>query len=464
MKAVIVGGGPVGCLVARELRKRTFEVHVFERGPDPRRQQAGRGHSFNLTLTLRGLSALDGPLQARLYAQGLALWQRVIHPVAGPRSHQPYGTLPQHHLLSIPRSALHATLLDEAERAGVRVRFGHECLRVDPRRARATFVAGNSLFDEEADVLVGCDGTHSVVRQELSRHGARMDLHQEHLAHGYVELCMPPGRGGVHCLVSRDTEGAEQGLHVWPRGDFMLIAQPNRDASYTATLFMPLTPTAPGRPALQALGSGEAAQAFFAQHFADALPHLPRLAQDLRAGPPSSLRTVRCGPFHLGRTVLLGDAAHTLVPFYGQGINCSFEDVQVLMELLEESLPHAAPHVALPQALARFSAARQAPGDAIAELSLANLQELSAHTGERRYQARRALERELHRRCPEAFTPLYARVAFSRVPYDEVLRRHAQERAVLDALCERHDVLEEPEKLVEAFCAQLQAGPTRGAA
>ena len=460
MKAVIVGGGPVGCLVARELRKRAFEVHVFERGPDPRRQQQSRSHSFNLTLTLRGLSALDGPLQARLYAQGLALWKRVIHHADGTRSDQPYGTAPQHHLLSIPRRALHATLLDEAERAGVRVRFGHECLRADPRRARATFVAGNSLFDEEADLLVGCDGTHSVVRQELSRHGARMDLHQQHLAHGYVELGMPAAPGGVHGLLARGTEGAEQGLHVWPRGDFMLLAQPNRDASYTATLFMPLAPSAPGRPALQALSSGETAEAFFAQHFADALPHLPQLAQDFRAGPASSLRTVRCGPFHLGRTVLLGDAAHTLVPFYGQGINCSFEDVQVLMALLEESLPHAA----LPQALARFSAARKAPGDAIAELSLANLYELSAHTGERRYQARRALERELHRRCPEAFTPLYTQVAFSRVPYDEVLRRHAQERAALDALCERYDVLGEPEKILEAFCAQLQAGPTRGAA
>ena len=460
MKAVIVGGGPVGCLVARELRKRAFEVHVFERGPDPRRQQVGRGHSFNLTLTLRGLSALDGPLQGRLYAQGLALWQRVIHAVDGARSHQPYGTLPQHHLLSVPRRALHLTLLDEAERSGVRVRFGHECLRVDPRRGRATFVAGNSLFDEEGDLLLGCDGAHSVVRQELSRHGARMDLHQEHLAHGYVELHMPPGPGGRHCLLPRGTEGAEQGLHVWPRGDFMLIAQPNRDASYTTTLFMPLLPPAPGGPALQTLGSGEAAQAFFAQHFADALPHLPQLAQDLRAGPPSWLRTVRCGPFHLGRTVLLGDAAHTLVPFYGQGINCSFEDVQVLMALLDELLPHAA----LPQALARFSAERQGPGDAIAALSLANLQELSAHTGEPRFQARRALERELHRRCPEAFTPLYTQVAFSRVPYDEVLRRHAQERVALDALCERYDVLEDSAKIIEAFCAQLQAGPTRGAA
>jgi 2-polyprenyl-6-methoxyphenol hydroxylase-like FAD-dependent oxidoreductase len=457
MSVAIVGAGPVACLVATELQKRSIQVDVYEKGSDIRQSPRTTGHSFNLTLTLRGLSSLEKNIQNLLYANGVKMPQRVVHHADGSLSYQPYGTKSEHHLLSIPRDALHRILLNQAEDSGVRFFFGHECIGADPRLARATFVVnGNVICDVNVDLLIGCDGTNCTVRHEMSRHGARMHVSQEYIPHGYAELKMPPTPAGEHALIHtlRDSglaESFDHGLHVWPRGNFMLLAQPNVDRSYTTSLFMPLISENSDQSSFQHLRAAEDVSTFFQRHFADAAKCLPQMVADFLAAPPSSLRTLKCFPYHYGRAVLIGDSAHTMVPFYGQGINCSFEDVRAFFDIFDRHAKRADLGVTISRTLEEFTNTRTGPGDAITALSLANLRELTSRSGEKSYHIRSRFERMLHLRYPDKFVPLYHMVAFTNIPYDEIMRQHEQENSVIDDLCRRFDIETEPDRIIESY-------------
>ncbi|CAM3887230.1 aminotransferase class V-fold PLP-dependent enzyme [Nocardiopsis rhodophaea] len=454
LRVAIVGAGPVACLVAIELRKNAFHVDLYEKGEDIRRIPPAKGHSFNLTLTTRGLRSLDSRIVDLLYQRGVPLPQRVVHHRDGELTYQRYGTEPEHHLLSIPRGVLHRALLDEAARAGARFHFGHECIGADPKNATAAFaVRGSAIEEVTADLLIGCDGANSVVRAEMSRRGARMRISQEYIDHGYIELQMPPRLGG-HALLQafRDPhrpESGEHGLHVWPRGEFMMLAQPNVDLSYTASLFMPLR-SADGSPAFSAVHDAEGVEALFGENFADAVEFLPSLVDDFLTTTPASLKTVKCHPYHYGRTVLIGDAAHAMVPFYGQGINCSFEDVREFLRILDERMRIGGANGIAP-ALTDFTELRKAPGDAIADLSLRNLRELTDQTGDHAYHARDRLDKRLFREHPDDFMPLYHMVAFTDLPYDEVVRRHERQSALVGDLCRRFDIDTEADRIVAAY-------------
>ena len=451
-----MGGGPVGCLLARELRKRAIEVEVYERGSDPRKPGRGRGHSFNLTLTLRGLNTLDPELRNTLYEHGVPCQRRIIHHKDGSITSQPYGAVSEHHLLSIPRGLLHRLLLTEAEVAGAGIYFGRECIRADPRNARAAFVdEGRTVCEVEGDLLVGCDGASSVVRHEMSKTGARIEVHQEFIRHGFIELHMPSGPAQEQALYGDTPQEVQPGLHVWPRGEFMLIAQPNRDNTHTTTLFMPLDAGESARPGLRQLTTAASVDAFFYQHFFDVRPLLPDLTRDFFAAAPASLRVVRCDPFHYGRAVLLGDAAHTMAPFFGQGINCSFEDVQTFFELWDRALRRGKPEDAVLNTLADFTAARKGPGNAITSLSQAHLEELSSHTAASEYHTRKRIERRLHELYPDRFAPLYQRVAFSNIPYDLALDLYERDVALLNELLGRFDPAIEEDEICQAFGEHL---------
>ncbi len=460
MRAIIVGAGPVACLVAIELRKRFAQVDVYEKGADIRKSPRSTNHSFNLTLTLRGLSSLESKIQELLYANGIKMPQRVVHHVDDSLSYQPYGTKVEHHLLSIPRDILHRILLDQAESSGARFFFDHECIGANPKAARATFIVNNDVVrDVKADILIGCDGTNSTVRHEMSRHGARMHVSQEYIPHGYVELRMPPTPTGEHALLHtlrdhRVAESFDHGLHVWPRGNFMLLAQPNIDKSYTASLFMPLTSEHPNQPSFQHLRTAKDVSTFFRQYFPDAAKRLPQMTTDFLAAPPSSLRTLRCFPYHYGRSVLIGDSAHTMVPFYGQGINCSFEDVRNFFDIFDCHVKRNPLDVTIDKTLEEFTRTRTGPGEAIMALSLSNLRELTSRTGEKSYHVRSRLERMLHLHYPDKFMPLYHMVAFTNIPYDELVYRHEQEGLVIDNLCSRFDIETEPDKIIESYSSQ----------
>lgn len=458
MSATIVGAGPVACLVAIELRKRSIQVDVYEKGSDIRESPRTTGHSFNLTLTLRGLSSLEKKIQNLLHSNGVKMPQRVVHHVDGSLSYQPYKTTnSEHHLLSIPRDVLHKILLNQAESSGARFFFGHECIGANPKLGRATFVVnGDVIRDVKSDILIGCDGTNSTVRHEMSRHGARMHVSQEYIAHGYVELKMPPTPTGEHALLhtlrdSRVAESFDHGLHVWPRGNFMLLAQPNVDRSYTTSLFMPLISENSHQSSFQHLRTVEDVSTFFHQHFADAAKCLPQVATDFLANPPSPLRTLRCFPYHYGRAVLIGDSAHSMVPFYGQGINCSFEDVRAFFDIFDRHAKRNDLGGTISRTLEEFTSTRTGPGDAILALSLANFRELTSRSGEKSCHIRSRLERMLHLRYPDQFMPLYHMVAFTNIPYDELVCRYEQETLVIDALCRRFDIETEPDRIIDSY-------------
>ncbi|GAA4832497.1 hypothetical protein GCM10025787_09790 [Saccharopolyspora rosea] len=462
-KAIVVGAGPIGCLVAVELRKRRFDVEVYERGEFPR-LGVRRGHSFNLTLTSRGLGTLDDELVELCYGTGIPLPQRVIHHADGEISFQPYGTDGDHHLLSIPRHALHQVLLDRAVEAGARFFFGRECLTVDPFRGSVAVAGGDGdVRTSTADIVIGCDGANSTVRHQLAaRSRARMEVEQRYIPHGYVELALPPAPDGEHALRralrTADSPPSDQhGLHVWPRGDFVLIAQPNQDRSYTATLFMPLDrPDGDRSPSFAALSTADAMSDLLTEHFPDVVNLLPRITDDQLARP-SALKTVHCFPYHCGRAVLVGDAAHTMPPFYGQGINCSFEDVHALLGIIDAHAPDFSDDAEVARMLAAFSEARRGPGKTILDLSVRNLHELAAHTDDPSFHARKDLERRLHLSHPDKFVPLYQMVAFTDIPYDEAARRDEAQQRLLDELCAAHDVEAEADVIAAAYADRWEA-------
>jgi kynurenine 3-monooxygenase len=432
---LIVGAGPVGCALATLLRRQGIEVDLYERGSAA--AGGGSGHSFNLTLTSRGLDCLPRSVKRRLYLQGSVLTKRVIHHRDGAISTQPYGTSDSHHLLSIPRKVLQDTLRDQALRAGARIHYERECVAVDTARAAALMRdrAGRTTR-VDGDLLVGCDGANSAVRESITATApAHLRVSRRFTDHGHAEITM-------------DYMGADPtGMHLWPRGDHFLQAQPNSDRTFTTSLFKPVT----GGVAFAGLPSAEAVSDYCASEFSDVFGRMPEVGTELTARPPGRLRIVGCVPYHHRCAVLVGDAAHAVVPFFGQGINCSFEDAATLAVLLEK-FRFASESRSVADAVAEeYSAARVSAGHALAELSMQNLAELSDHVNSPAFLARRALERRLHEVQPELYTPLYQLVAFTNVPYDEAQRLHLEFTEALDSLCAGRDPLREQDAIIDEF-------------
>lgn len=451
MKAVVVGAGPVGCMAAMRFRERGWDVVLFDAGPDPRAHRRGRRRSINLTLSRRGLRTLPPCLRDILYERGVPCAHRVVHNVDRTMKSQPYGLTPDDHLLSISRELLNRLLVEQVERAGVTIGFERECVRVVPEEAYAMILSDGRVLDVRGDILVGCDGSNSIVRHEMSRRGARLNMSQEYVAHSYIELVVPPTSSGDYCWPEWNADGVRQsGLHVWPRGNFMLLALPNVDKTYTASLFVPTSSDATAEASFERLTTPRAVLDFFQRHFSDAVPVLPSLADDFLSATPSTLRTLKCSPYHHGRTVLLGDAAHTMVPFFGQGVNSGFEDVHELFELLDRGGSDD-PRARVQQHLADFSAVRVRHGHAITDLSLGNFNELVDHSGTVAFQARHAIERELYRRSPQTFRPLLNMVSFADLSYGDVAQVHRRQAARLDELCRIFDPTTQADRIVQAY-------------
>lgn len=404
----IVGAGLAGSLLAGFLASRGHQVTLYERRGDPRSGDVEQGRSINLAISERGLSALRRVgLADRVLATALPMRGRMIHPVAGPLDLQPYSADGRRAINSIGRAALNRVLLDAAVAAGAEVRFDHRLVGLDPG-------TGELRFDRDrraaAQVVLGADGAGSAVRGELSRRGLlrdRLDV----LDHGYKELTIPP-RDGDFAL----DPGA---LHIWPRGTSMMIALPNPDRSFTCTLFWP-------RESFAALGGPDD----IARHFATVYPDVPPLAPDLVAeyqrNPVGQLGTVHCAPWQVdGRVGLIGDAAHAIVPFYGQGANCAFEDVVELDRCL------AAAGGDWARALPRFQRRRRDHTEAIAQMALDNFVEMRDKVASPAYQARRRVEHALERALPGRYVSRYELVSFTTVPYAEVRRRVRRQRLAL---------------------------------
>jgi kynurenine 3-monooxygenase len=420
-RITIIGAGLGGTLAAIFLARRGLMVTLCERRPDLRRVAQPAGRSINLALANRGLRPLRlAGLETQVRRLLTVMRGRMVHPVEGPLDFQPYGQRSHEVIYSVSRPGLNALLLDAAEAAGVTLRFGMRCVEVDFSGDRLEFehAADGTRESLPLTPCIGADGAGSVLRRAMEQLPGFMAT-EEMLAHGYKELSILPGGLGRH----RMEAGA---LHIWPRGGYMLIALPNIDGSFTVTLFLPYE----GEPSFAGLSTPDAVQRFFAAEFPDVAPMIHALEATFMANPTSALGTVRCQPWHVGgRALLLGDAAHAIVPFHGQGMNCAFEDCLELDLCLEETGGD------WESAFALFFARRKPNAEAIADMALENYIEMRDSVRDPAFLLRQQVAFELERRFPQRFSPRYSLVMFrDDIPYAEAQARGRIQHEILVSL------------------------------
>jgi kynurenine 3-monooxygenase len=417
----IAGGGPTGALLAILLHARGHsEIELFEGRPDPRLMRGQSGRSINLALADRGIHALrTAGLFDRLGASLMPMRGRCIH-LDGGTAFQPYGQRPNEVNYSISRLKLNQGLIDiAANLEGIHLHFEHRLDAVEFNSGTASILdlrAGRSL-EVPMRPLLACDGAGSTMRRSMCKAGV-IDAREVDLEHGYKELSVPPARNG-------DSAFAVDALHIWPRGNFMLIALPNDDGSFTATLFLPMR----GDPSFETLRDAPAIDTFLSRNFPDARAAMPNCVAEFKDHPVGFLGSVSAGPWHAsGQALLIGDAAHAIVPFHGQGMNCCFEDCIEFDQCV-------ARHTSWQSAFSEFGAARKPDTDAIAAMALENYLEMRAHVADPKFQLQQALSLELERRFPRRFIPRYSMVMFHHeIPYRTAHQRGAAQAAILDGL------------------------------
>lgn len=417
-QAIVVGGGPVGCVLGVLLARRGWSVELYERRRDLRQVEGAAGRSINLVLTARGLRALELlGLKQQVLEITVPVYGRMMHTEAGDLAYQPYGKDDRECNYSVSRGDLNRYLLDIAERDGVRVHFEHAVSDVDVREGSFSVTHAGATRRVTTPHLFGADGAPSAVRggmQALDDFQGSVDM----LPDGYKELLFPATPEGNYCMEVR-------ALHIWPRGRHFLMGLPNQGGSFTGTLYLPLE----GEESFATLTTPEAVRAFFDRHYAEAVPLLGDFVADFLESPTGHLGTVRCAPWHVGETTLLvGDAAHGIVPFFGQGLNSGFEDCAVLHELLTQETP-------LDELFARYSARRKPNGDAIADMALENYVEMRDKVGDPAFRLRKAVESRLEKAYPEVFRSRYAMVVYSSIPYALAQEAGRIHDGILDALC-----------------------------
>jgi kynurenine 3-monooxygenase len=416
----IVGAGLAGALLALLIARRGFAVTLFERRADPRQSRPESGRSINLALAARGMAALErAGILEEVRPLLIPMRGRMVHEPGGAPSLQPYGQRAHELIYSVGRAELNRVLIAAATRhPQVQVHFNQLCLGVEVAADRLRLRDGRSGAVRETTLTptIATDGAGSTVRQSLAEAGLTR-VREDWLDHDYKELTLPP-LAGAPALDA-------QALHIWPRGGFMLIALPNTDASFTATLFLPRT----GAVSFAALHSAPAVHDFFAREFPDVLELAPQLPQQFAAHPQGQLGTVHATAWHVaGQVLLLGDAAHAIVPFHGQGMNAAFEDCTVLDTLLSSPPDWQV-------LFARFEALRRPNTEAIAQMALENYSEMRAAVSDAGYLRRKALAMALERRFPERFIPRYSMVMFHpEIGYAEALRRGATQTQLLQDL------------------------------
>lgn len=412
----VVGGGLVGSLAAAYLGQRGHQVDVYELRPDLRKHEIGAGRSINMALSDRGIKALQGVgAEARVLERAIPMNGRMMHAVDGTLTFQSYG-LEDQAIYSISRTDLNAILMDVAEKNfGAKFHFDHKCTGVDLDQPELHFEHNNKPVQVSPDLIFGTDGAFSAVRRAMQKRD-RFNFSQSYLEHGYKELCIPAAPDGSHQMEAN-------ALHIWPRGAFMLIALPNLDGSFTCTLFLPYE----GEQSFASLNNDQAILAFFEETFPDALALMPDLLTDFKANPTGSLCTIKCFPWsNQGQSLLLGDASHGIVPFYGQGMNAGFEDCTVLFEALDKQ-PEQWDEV-----FKFLEQSRKPNADAIADLALQNFIEMRDLTGQPDFLLRKKIEGAFQQKHPDKWTPLYSMVTFSHTPYAVALAIGKKQKAIMD--------------------------------
>lgn len=432
LKIAVVGSGLVGSLLAIYLKRAGHTVHVYDRSPDIRTIQFS-GRSINLAVSNRGWRALDEVgLGDEIRKMAVSMEKRAIHSVNNDLNYQYYGKEGES-IYSISRGELNRKMVSLAEAEGAEFFFESRIWDVD--LATATLFTGETergAWNElKYDMVFGADGAFSRIRHRMQRQN-RFNYSQEFLPLGYKELNIPANAEGIHKL-------DKHSLHIWPRKDFMLIALPNNDGSFTCTLFMPFE----GENSFDSLKDKETLEAFFAKYFPSTKDEIPKLVEDFFKNPTSTLVTMKCFPWTFNdKVALIGDACHALVPFYGHGMNAGFEDITVLNQMMQKYGDDWA------TIFKEYENSRKPDADAIAELSYRNFMEMSSSTADSNFLLRKKIEKHFSDKYPELWQPLYSMVTFSHRPYSEALALGDAQKAIMDRVMETpgiHDKWDSPE-------------------
>jgi len=442
----ILGAGLTGPLLALYFARRGYRVDVYEGRPDFRIHGFVGGRSINLALSDRGIRGLaEARVDEVVMRDAIAMKGRMIHHVDGETDLQPYSRSGRH-INSISRGGLNITLVNAAEEhEDVHFHFDHTCTGVDLERRVVRFRRGGEKGEEverEVDLLFGADGANSALRQAMEQEVDDFSARTDWLSHGYKELEIPPGPNGAFLL-------EKNALHIWPRHDFMMIALPNPDATFTCTLFAAME----GENGFDSIKDDADVLSFFRSHFPDALPLMPTLLQDWRDNPTSRLGTLYCEPWYVGDwACLIGDAAHAIVPFYGQGMNACFEDCRVLNEVLDDSGDADWGDV-----FREFYHRRKPNADAIAELAVMNFLEMRSKVVDEKFLRKKVIDAWLANHFPDRWAPLYEMVTFSHLPYADALAQSRRQDALLEEI--GYDRVEEAMEMGEEKVKELLFDP-----
>lgn len=419
-KIGIVGAGLVGSLQAILMAQKGYQVSVFERREDLRKATLIAGKSINLALSDRGWKALElAGIADDIRAISIPMYKRCMHALDGTLTYQPYGQEDQA-IYSVSRGGLNQKLMNLADNyPNISYHFDRKCedLKLDTNTLQFTNTATREKEEHAFDKIFATDGAFSAVRMRMQK-TTMFDYSQKYLDHGYKELVIPANADGTHKL-------DKNCLHIWPRGEFMMIALANLDGSFTCTLFFPMF----GETSFDTLKTREEVSAFFKLTFPDAVELMPTLLDDYFDNPTSTLVMVRCDPWNYRDSVLLlGDAAHAIVPFYGQGMNCGFEDCTVFHEM------HEAAGGEWDGLMSRFSNQRVPDGNAILDLALLNYVEMRDLTGDPDFLLRKKIEAKFSKLYPEKWLPLYSQVTFSNIRYSDALENGEKQQQIMDRI------------------------------
>ena len=408
-KVIIVGAGLVGSLWAVYMQKAGYQVVTYERRSDIRKAEISAGKSINLALSERGWNSLKAAgVEKEIEKIAIPMSGRVMHSIEGDLTYQAYGKKDEA-IYSVSRGHLNAIMMDLAERKGnTKIHYQHQCLDADLEKGHITLRNLNTqeIFEDKADVIFAADGAFSAVRYNSMQKVDRFNFSQFYIEDGYKELLLPADKNG-------DYKIEKNALHIWPRGRFMLIALPNEDGSFTCTLFMPFEND---KYAFKQLDSDSKIEDFVKKVFPDFYEMIPNLIENWHQNPLSSMSITRCFPWTVGKFALMGDSAHSTVPFYGQGMNAGFEDCFVMWELFNK-------HKNWDKTFKEYEEVRKPDGDALQDLSLDNYYVMRDHVNDEKFLLQKKIEAKIHERHPNKWIPLYSQVSFSNIRYSDAYKQ-----------------------------------------
>lgn len=416
----LLGAGLVGSLLAVYLAKRGYKVNVFERRADMRKAKISAGRSINLALSERGWKGIAGAgLEEEIRKIAIPMRGRMVHAVDGSVNFQAYGKEDEA-IYSVSRGGINMKLMDLAEaQNGVQLFFNHRCDHVDLEKGEMIFETTEGKKQISSDLIFGADGAFSALRHAM-QFTDRFDYSQTYIEHAYKELAIEANADGSFKL-------EKNALHIWPRKNFMLIALPNMDGSFTCTLFFQFG----GPLSFSSIKTESDCESFFKTYFPEVVDLIPEYKKQFFSNPTSSLHTVRCYPWvYKNKSVLIGDAAHAIVPFFGQGMNCGFEDCTVLNELMNQYNEN------WDEVLPRFQEARKPNADAIAELALNNFIEMRDLVADPVFLRKKQIEKLVAAKFPDRFIPPYSMVSFNHIPYKVALSKGKKIGEMLTRLSE----------------------------